>query len=517
MLTFEQVTSMVDVYSGTEVDSATKLVLADWLFDRYISAADDSMSSVNTWARWYKRYVNMNYPIYLDLLKMDLARSSMDPFITELIERLTSGDSSVLTSGSGLKVVDMSKDSQGMRTDAQHGDGSTEQTRTPDLTSTDMSQRTDSEHNTGDSTDVRTPELTTSDTSTKTGVDSDIHDGTEVRTPDLTKTDEFTGSEQQTTSEAEHSDLEGQDVRTPELMTDVAGNNLRSDDLQSGSTSYHDDGMNKNGSVDSYLQTTTNIKANDSGQTRAMNITYPEANMNAIPTDIENFPTNIDYAEGEADTFSKGQHTENNGNKETHNLHYMDETVGTNTGDVTTMDANSTLVHGEETTDKTASEDKMKTGGSATDRQEDKTSTETGTDTKESDGSAQKSTSEMADSTRTESGTDTTTSENEGDVVRSGADMSTKTETGTETTTGSTGDDRISSSADSQSETGETNEQATDTRSTASTNDGSENVQGRHESIADILPRACSAIKSTNALKWFVNVLQPCFDNYAEM
>lgn len=465
MLTFEQVTSMVDVYSGTEVDSATKLVLADWLFDRYISAADDSMSSVNTWARWYKRYVNMNYPIYLDLLKMDLARSSMDPFITELIERLTSGDTSTLVSAANAKAGESSTSETGMRSDSEMNDGSATQTRTPELTSTDTSSRIDS--------------------------DSTLTDNEEVRTPDLTHTDMLTGTENTIGSDATHSDVEGQNVRTPELITDTTGSNIRSDDLQSGSTSYHDDGMNKDGTIDSTDEVHTVIDADDSSKSRAMNITYPEANMNAIPQDIDNFPTSIDYAEGEADRFDKGEHDENNTATTTHNQHFKDETIGSNTGDVTTMDSNSSIVHGEETTNKTASEDKVGTSASSKDRAEDKTSTETGTDTKETDGSVTRTGSELSDSTHTETGSETTESSNDGS--------------------------RTSTSADSKDINGETSENGTSTQSTIGNTDGSENVQGRHESMADILPRACSAIKSTNALKWFVNVLQPCFDNYAEM
>ena len=44
-----------------------------------------------------------------------------------------------------------------------------------------------------------------------------------------------------------------------------------------------------------------------------------------------------------------------------------------------------------------------------------------------------------------------------------------------------------------------------------------ETDQGRHESPADILPRAISAITSTNSIKWLVNSLQLCFDNYCEI
>lgn len=44
-----------------------------------------------------------------------------------------------------------------------------------------------------------------------------------------------------------------------------------------------------------------------------------------------------------------------------------------------------------------------------------------------------------------------------------------------------------------------------------------ETEQGRHESIAELLPKAVSAITATNSIKWLVGKMMNCFDNYAEI
>ena len=63
------------------------------------------------------------------------------------------------------------------------------------------------------------------------------------------------------------------------------------------------------------------------------------------------------------------------------------------------------------------------------------------------------------------------------------------------------------------------NGQETNTNATTGEHkDKSQDIdQGRHESPADILPRAISAITSTNSIKWLVNNLLICFDNYCEI
>ena len=204
-------------------------------------------------------------------------------------------------------------------------------------------------------------------------------------------------------------------VRTPDLTTAGTNGNTRTDNLATSSTNSDTGTVANNGSDSS----------TDNTEQRNMNVAYPEANMNAIPNDIDNFPTNIDYAESEVDQFGKNTHSGTNTNTETRNLSQTGS--GTQTGTVT--DAGSSNVH------------------------------ETGTDTVDFDGDVQKTTSGSA--------------------------------TNSETTTSS--------------------------NSTLDTRNIEETEQGRHESIADLLPKAISAITSTNSIKWLVNSLQLCFDNYSEM
>jgi len=45
----------------------------------------------------------------------------------------------------------------------------------------------------------------------------------------------------------------------------------------------------------------------------------------------------------------------------------------------------------------------------------------------------------------------------------------------------------------------------------------SETEQGRHASIAELLPKAISAITATNSIKWLVDKMLNCFDNYSEI
>ena len=312
MKTFEQVienqTAEV-VYSGTNVNAATQGALLEWLFDLNICTGDDETK----FCRYYRRYLNMYYPMYLDYLKLEVVRSEMDPFITELMTR-THEDEKALT-GSATKA----------NTGTVSDSGSVQ-----DVT---------------DSETVRTPDLTTSNTNTN------------LETRDLATTSE--------TDATHHEESE------------------------------------------------TNSKD------RKVAIAYPEANLNALPIDIDNMPTTVDYASSEADGFGR---VNAEGDATDHS-----ETDTTDTG--TVQNAGSGSTH------------------------------ETGTETTEFDG--------------------------------------TNTRTSTNTRT------------NNLSETAST--------SGSETNEIEEHDEGRHESEADILPRAIKAVTSTNAIKWLVSSLQVCFDNFSEL
>ena len=312
MKTFEEVIESEGasaVYSGTNVNLATQSILFDWLADLYISTGDD----IPKFKRYYKRQLNMIYPIYLDYLKLELVRDQMDPFITEYVTRTHEDEKSL----SG--------------------------------------------------TDTKTGSSTVSDSGTVQDV------------------------------------LDSQTVRTPDLTTEGTNSNLETRNLAGTSES----------------DSTHNGESEDNQKQRQVTIAYPEANLNSLPIDIDNMPTNVDYASGEIDSFMKAGHTEESTD------HTEDAT--TDTGTVNNAGTTST--------------------------------SESGTETTETDQT----------NTRTSSNT------------RQGSDSETHTNTGSET------------------------------------NESEEHEEGRHESEADILPRAISAICSTKAILWFVKSLQVCFDNYSEL
>lgn len=204
-------------------------------------------------------------------------------------------------------------------------------------------------------------------------------------------------------------------VRTPDLVTNGTTGNTRTDNIQTANTNRQT-GTNGTTGTDNATDNTTN---------RNMNVIYPEANLGYMPADIDNFPSNINYAESEVDAFGKVVHNGSNSSVETKDLTTSDS--GSQTGTVTDQGSNRV--------------------------------TETGDETIDFDGS----------------------------VIR--------TSTGSDHTT----------------ETGTQSGQTIDRRKTAETE------QGRHESIAELLPKAIQAITSTNSIKWLVNSLQLCFDNYSEM
>jgi len=117
-------------------------------------------------------------------------------------------------------------------------------------------------------------------------------------------------------------------------------------------------------------------------------------------------------------------------------------------------------------------------------------------------------TSETNDSTTTHNTTDTTVIDE--DVTTTdhtqGTSKGTVTETGTETTNTEKSGTNGSTTSGTDSQT------VTDTGLNTSAETIKGEHKGRHESIADILPRAVNALQSTNEVKWFIESLKVCFD-----
>lgn len=138
-MTFEELIeeeTASEVYSGTDVDAATQAALLEWLFDLYLSGSEDENFSTTKWMRYFKRQLNVNYPIYLDYLSVTAAAGQLDAFVTEYMERVHSG------------------------TDTDTGSGSSSTSKTLSDTTRDEV--------TVDDTTVRTPNLTTASTANNT-------------------------------------------------------------------------------------------------------------------------------------------------------------------------------------------------------------------------------------------------------------------------------------------------------------------------------------------------------------
>lgn len=263
-----------------------------------------------------------------------------------------------------------------------------------------------------------------------------------------------------------------ENVRTPDLETAQESDATRTDNTLStvSAENTRTNNLNKltvgsnvrtdnlaNGSTTSNSDTSTTVHdldVTDITQNRTVNIIYPEANMGAIPTTgVHGFPSSIDYAESEVDAFGEATHREDGQDDVTRTG--QTTVSGTNTGTVDTAVR--------EETDDT---------GTVRDVASDQTS-------------------------------NTGTVRNQGDI--------TTTETGTETTTTETRTNNGTTNNTSVQEAGTNSNTINDERS------GSDSETGRRETKAELMKQAINCIISTNSIKWLVNSLQLCFDNYSEI
>lgn len=144
MKTFEEVIQEKGagtVYSGTNVNLATQGALLEWLFDLNICTGDDTTKFL----RYYRRQLNMNYPLYLDYLKLEAVRSSMDPFVQELMTRSHEDEKSL----SGTESSTGTSSVTGSGTVKDVADTTT--VRTPDITVATSSSNTETRNLAGSS------------------------------------------------------------------------------------------------------------------------------------------------------------------------------------------------------------------------------------------------------------------------------------------------------------------------------------------------------------------------------
>lgn len=283
-----------------------------------------------------------------------------------------------------------------------------------------------------------------------------------------------------TSSETRTPNLTMHDVITEENTTDTTTDNTNTEtralntDTDATTTETH----NLTNTTDSTtletrdLATSSDITVDVDGKTRSYNVAYPEANLetsssSGIPSSDAFYPASLDYVQGETDVLSESSTTTNDDRTDTGTVQSDVDSTVRDTGTLTTV--------------------------------VDSETDETGTVTTVLDGEthAEEDKSKTAD--HTETGTETT------------AGTTSETQTGYETTA------RTGSVTDSRTRDSETEETVEGTESSTRSGRTEEVYQGRHESVVDILPRAISAIVSTNDLKWLVDQCLTCFDCYCPM
>jgi len=73
-----------NVFLNTSVDLATQNCLLEWFFDYDLCDSDDTTK----WLRYFRRRINDVYPKYNEMVRVMTAKSNMDPFITEFMQKI---------------------------------------------------------------------------------------------------------------------------------------------------------------------------------------------------------------------------------------------------------------------------------------------------------------------------------------------------------------------------------------------------------------------------------------------
>ena len=447
-----------ELYSGTECDEATQGALLEWLFDYPIS--DESK-----FARYYRRRLNLLYPIYLKQVRLCSVLNNWDPFIVQYMEQL--GSTGKTTDGKATT----NKTTAGTTGTTNTTSRIIDATRTPELDYTTERDLAHSNHDitiaqgsdttTGKTTEAATNENTGSTTVTKdlatadTGTVTNAGTETNTNTKDLTTTETNGGSDSRTTSQT-----------TTENGTTTGSTSENSSETRNGD-----------------------------GKTLQYNMAYPETFSANLIMDADS------YAEATVPVGAASSGVWNN-RKENETT---TGTRGTNTND---SRENERTTNGNESTSY---------GGTKTTRQ-------TGTDAIEKDTNA----TETRNTTQTQTGTETTAetgkTEHEGETntetSTTGLHNTEVTGSGTETGTETRTERGRETTRTSDTETGKT-DTTTDSTETGETVNNTKDViinkniqQGRNESPADILPRAIATIQNSQPLKWLVDNLLVCFDTY---
>ena len=459
-----------ELYSGTECDEATQGALLEWLFDYPIS--DESK-----FARYYRRRLNLLYPIYLKQVRLCSVLNNWDPFIVQYMEQL----------GSTGKTSD-GKTTTNKTTAGTTGTTNTtsriiDATRTPELDYTTERDLAHTEISTG--TNGETASSTTQaadETTTQEATESHKTDDLEKGAWQKVESESDNETREQTTRPKETTQNSGSDYlhTSTERVTEPQGSETHTTEYDGRQTDADSKSLQYNMAypeefssalimdADSYSEATIPTGAAASGAYNNTKQTQAEKGK-TIQTDRfesgrQDKVTERTLGTKDDNSTEYGRKVETSYDAPEVKEKTRDHTEGveeTTTGghDVTTIDEHSEHgstvkgQHGETVTSETTGNSENKTNG-----------TDTGTET------------------RTERGHETTRT--------------------SETTTGKT------DGTNSTTENGET------------VNTGKEVIinkniqQGRNESPADILPRATMALQTSQPLKWLVDNLLVCFDTY---
>lgn len=256
MKTFEQVVENQTpevVYSGTSVNTATQGALMEWLFDLNICTDDDETK----FCRYYRRYLNMYYPLYVDYLKLEIARSNMDPFITELMTRTHEDEKSL--SGSLTRANTGTVSDSGRTEDTTESDT----VRTPDLTSSSSNSNLETRDLSGTSSTSSTHEEESTENGKNRGVAIAYPEANLNSLPididNMPTTVDYASSESDGFSKGEHTG-ESSDSGSAQTTDSGTVNN-------SGSGSIHDTGTETTEFDGSNIRVSSNTRTNNLSET----------------------------------------------------------------------------------------------------------------------------------------------------------------------------------------------------------------------------------------------------------
>lgn len=557
-MTFEELVNnegASNVYANTSVDEATQAALMEWLFDRKL--CDEPA----TFCRYYRRNLNKYYPQYLDLVRVLTVRDNMDPYVTYYFEHVGSdigtGKTGVQTVGERT-VATVTHDNDTNKTATENnGNLSTEGTST---------NRRNGDVN-GTNTENINEHTLNIDTKTgsviENGTDSEIYNnvtdaknGTEIEKYNNVKDEihrnEYTTNKENTTDTSEQSGVmytrmsgghheknnpilnnnsrgtvgdvnihkevsDGFAIAYPEANLDSIKTGLVTEDIYPQKRQIAEPAKGDNRASVNELDGGGPAYTSYKGTSKA--ITAPSIKYASSEQYIPKQSADITEKTTGSDNLIYYGYTQKDGSK-----HPGDTNLTVYGVTPSRYDAQGNVIEGKKSPYKT--ETSHKTNGAnanRTDESKDNYDLKTGSIERTYNGLSDVKNGSVErphylktdyqdygdtdDSTKT--GVNINVSRETSEITDNGKTNTQQTSHGRETTNGTS---ERNGTVDTK---GKDNINVTTDRTDNRKNKVQE--KGRQESIADIVPRAISAITGTTAIAWLVDKLSVCFDNYEYM